>query len=78
MVNIKGNMSKSDHGGRGVQKTYFKVYIITRRSLHCQVEHHVQTKFATPILHAIDNFNIYGIFLYIYITIDSIFCIFVF
>ena len=78
LVNIKGNMSKSDHGGRGVQKTYFKVYIITRRSLHCQVEHHVQTKFATPILHAIDNFNIYGIFLYIYITIDSIFCIFVF
>ena len=27
----------------------------TGRSLHCQVEHHVQTKFATPILHAIEN-----------------------
>jgi hypothetical protein len=23
----------------------------------CQVEHHVRTKFATPILHAIDNFE---------------------
>ena len=26
------------------------------------VEHHVRTKFATPILHAIDNFKIYDIF----------------
>ena len=48
------------------------------RSLHCQVEHHVRTKFATPILHAIDNFKIYDIFVYIYITIDSIFCIYIF
>ena len=31
---------------------------VTGRSLHCQVEHHVQTKFATPILHAIDNLKI--------------------
>ena len=35
---------------------------ITRRSLHCQVEHHVQTKFATPILHAIDNLKFNDIF----------------
>ena len=45
------------------------------RLLHCQVEHHVWTNFATPILHAIDNFNIYD-FLYIYIIIDNIFCIY--
>ena len=32
------------------------------RSLHCQVEYHVWTKFATPILHAINNFTIYDIF----------------
>jgi hypothetical protein len=32
------------------------------RSLHCQVEHHMQTKFATPILHAIDNIKKYDIF----------------
>ena len=31
------------------------------RSLHCQVEHHVRIKFATPILHAIENFKIYDI-----------------
>jgi hypothetical protein len=41
----------------------------------CQVEHHVRTKFATPILHAIDNFKHYNFFFYIYITIDNIFCI---
>ena len=34
----------------------------TGRSLHCQVENHVRTKFATPILYAIDNFKIYDIF----------------
>ena len=34
----------------------------TGRSLHCQVEHHVRTKFATPILYAIDNFKNYEIF----------------
>jgi hypothetical protein len=45
-------------------------------SLHCQqVENHVQTKFATPILYAIDILKIMIIF-YIYITIDNIFCIF--
>ena len=32
------------------------------RSLHCQVEHHVRTKFATPLLHAIGNFEFYDIF----------------
>jgi hypothetical protein len=32
------------------------------RSLHCQVDHHVRTKFATPILHAKDNFKFYNIF----------------
>ena len=31
----------------------------TGRSLHCQVENHVQTKFATPILYAINNFKNY-------------------
>ena len=35
---------------------------VTERPLHCQVEHHVQTKFATPILHAIDSSKIYDIF----------------
>ena len=49
---------------------------VTGRSHHCQVEHHMQTKFASPILHAIDTFIIDDIFFYIYITIDSIFCIF--
>ena len=38
----------------------------TGRSLHCQVKHRVQTKFATPILHAINNFKIYDIFLHIH------------
>ena len=31
-------------------------------SLHCQIEHHVRDKFATPILHGIDNFKNYDIF----------------
>ena len=31
-------------------------------SLHSQVEHHVQDKFATPILYGIDNFEHYDIF----------------
>ena len=35
--------------------TPYKVY--TGRLLHCQVEHHVQDKFATPILYGIDNFK---------------------
>ena len=47
----------------------------TGRSLHCQVEHHQRTKFATPILHVIDNFKIYDIFPHIH-TIDSIFFIY--
>ena len=36
--------------------------VITGRSLHCQVEHHVRIKFATPVLHGIDNFKIYDVF----------------
>jgi hypothetical protein len=32
------------------------------RSLHFQVKHHVRIKFATPMLHAIDNFKNYDIF----------------
>jgi hypothetical protein len=36
--------------------------IFTGRSLHCQVENHVRTKFATPILYAIDNSKNYDIF----------------
>ena len=32
------------------------------KSLHYQVEHHMWTKFATPILHAIDKFKIYDNF----------------
>ena len=47
----------------------------TGRLLHCQVEHHVRDKFATPILYGIDNFKFYDIF-YIYLTIDNIFCVF--
>ena len=39
----------------------------TGRSLHCQVENHVRTKFATPILYAMDNFKIMIFFLYIHI-----------
>ena len=35
-----------------------------------------QTKFATPILYAIDNFENYDIFFYIEIAIQNIFCIF--
>ena len=35
---------------------------LTGRLLHCQVEHHVRDKFATPILYGIDNFKFYGIF----------------
>ena len=31
-------------------------------SLHYQAEHHMQTKFVTPILYAIDNFKNYDIF----------------
>ena len=31
-------------------------------SLHSQVEHHVQDKFATPILYGMDNFKFYDIF----------------
>ena len=34
----------------------------TGRLLHCQVEHHMQDKFATPILYGIDNFKFYDIF----------------
>ena len=37
-------------------------YACTGRLLHCQVEHHVQDNFATPILYDIDNFKIYDIF----------------
>jgi hypothetical protein len=50
-----------------------RLKILMGRSLHCQVEYHVRTKFVTPILHAIYSFAIYDIFFYIYITIDSIF-----
>jgi hypothetical protein len=35
------------------------LFHITGRSLHCQVEHHVQTKYATLILHVKDIFKIY-------------------
>jgi hypothetical protein len=48
----------------------------TGRSLHYQVKDQVRTKFATPIIYAIDNFKNYNIFFYIYMTIDNIFCIF--
>ena len=45
----------------------------TGRSLHCQVENHVRTKFATPILYAMDIFKNYDIFsTYTYILIISI------
>ena len=37
---------------------------------------HVQSKFATPISYAIDNFLNHDIFFYIYITIGSIFSMF--
>ena len=46
------------------------------RSLHSEVEHHVQGNFATPILYGIDNFIFYDIFFYIYISIENIFCIY--
>ena len=42
----------------------------TGRSLHCQVENHMQTKVATPILYAIDNFKNYDKFsIYTYLLI---------
>jgi len=54
-------------GVRGTLLTYS-----TGRPLHCQVENHMQTKFATPILYAIDNFKMLIFFFYMYITIDNI------
>ena len=41
-----------------------------------QVEHHVRTKLATPILHVIYHFQNHDIFFYIYITINAIFLFF--
>ena len=42
----------------------------TGRSLHCQVKNHMQTKVATPILYAIDNFKNYDKFsIYTYLLI---------
>ena len=35
--------------------------IITGRLFHCQVEHHVRDKFATPISYGIDNLKFYDI-----------------
>ena len=35
-------------------------------STSCQFEHHMRKKFATPILHVIDNFKNYDIHFYIY------------
>ena len=32
------------------------------RALHCQTKNHVQRKFATPILYAIDNSKNYDFF----------------
>ena len=40
--------------------------LVTGLSLHSQVEHHVQDKFATPILYGIDNFKFYDFFLHIH------------
>ena len=57
-----------NHGGNGAFSTISLVVLFgellagTGRSLHCQVENHVQTKFATPILYAIDNFKNYDFF----------------
>jgi hypothetical protein len=42
----------------------------------CQIKNHVQRKFATPILYAIDIFKNYDFFFSTYITIDNISCIF--
>ena len=42
--------------------TYSDLQVATGRSLHCQVENHVRTKFATFILYAIDIFEIYDYF----------------
>ena len=44
------------------QNDYCYIVSSTGRSLHCQVENHMRTKFATPILYAIDNFKNYDIF----------------
>lgn len=43
-------------------KEFKNLTLTMGRSLHCQVEHHIRTKFATPILQAIDNFKCYDIF----------------
>ena len=48
----------------------------TGRSLHCQVINHVRTKFATPILYAINNFKIYDFSIYTYPLITSFLYIF--
>jgi hypothetical protein len=50
--------------------------IIPGEGTPCQIENHVQRKFATPILYAIDIFKNYDFFFSTYITIDNIFCIF--
>jgi len=46
---------------------------VTGRSFHCQVEHHVRTKFVALILYVIDNFNNCDVFFHIYIIINNIF-----
>ena len=52
---------------------YKVTFYIETRGVHSMSS--VQTKFATPILHVINIFLNYGIFFYMYIIIDNIFCI---
>ena len=52
------------------------LYIYPGEVTPCQIKNHVQRKFATPILYAIDIFLNYDIFFNMYKTIDNIFCIF--
>ena len=51
------NTKPGDHGTQNAQNRWFHGEITP-----CQVEHHVRTKFATPILYAIDNFKNYDFF----------------
>jgi len=59
----------------GVLSTYGYEALEHGKVTPCQIKNHVQRKFATPILYAIDIFLNYDFFS-TYITIDNIFCIF--
>ena len=62
----------------GIRRYTMWIHFVARGFTPCQVEHHVRTKFAIPVLLAIDNFLKLWYFFYIYVTIDNIFSIYLF